>query len=243
MKKTVLAIALVVTMLLTCAVSALAVEEASKIEGDLTVTTFFNEKTDAVPLKSGDSYTFQFKNTSNGTNNYENFVMAITGAIGDAYTGADQEVLIIRADNWGWGGRMSDFVDPGQTAGNVLKFETDIVWENWVAEAQAGMDVKITISRDGDTLTYDATIGGHYVKTTATSGVALPETCYVFFTGENCVLSGIKTVAAPNAPKDEVPKTGDESDLAVWVALMAVSALGLAAVVITKKTALKRCGK
>ena len=167
--------------------------ELPTISGDLTVTTFFNERTNAVELRDGGSYTFKFNSKSNGTNNWENFIMAVTGATGAAYTGADQEILIVRADNWGWGGGMSDFVAPDQE-GNALAFESDINWDNWLAGAQAGYDVEITISRNGNTLVYDAKIGDYFVKLNATSGKALPESAYVFFTGENCVLSGITTI-------------------------------------------------
>lgn len=195
MKKKLLAVALAATMVVSSAITALAVDVKDTISGDLTVTDFFGEKTDAVELKSGDSYTFKFNNKCNGTNNYNNFVMAITGAIGDAYTGADQEVLIIRADNWGWGGGMSDFVAPDQTTGNPLVFETNVGedWASWLAAAQAGFDCTVKISRDGNTLAYEAQTGDYTFKTTATSGVALPDSCYVFFTGEQCTLTGIST--------------------------------------------------
>lgn len=169
-----------------------AVETVDAISGDLTVTSFFNEKSSAVEMKSGDSYTFKFKNTSNGTNNWDNFVMAITGAIGDAYTGADKEILVIRADAWGWGGGMSDLVDPNGD-GNALSFTSDVDWDNWAAGAQAGYDVEINVSRDGNTINYSAKIGEYNVSLNATSNTALPDSTYIFFTGENCVLSGITT--------------------------------------------------
>lgn len=171
---------------------ASAVGVVDTISGDLTVTNFFNEKTGAVEMKSGDSYTFTFKNTSNGTNNYDNYVMAITGAIGEAYTGASEEVLIIRADAWGWGGGMSDFVAPDGT-GNTLAFTTDADWDKWAAAMQAGVDVEITVSRDGNTINYSAKIGEVNVSLTATSGTALPDSTYIFFTGEKCTLTGINT--------------------------------------------------
>lgn len=171
---------------------AAAVETVDAISGDLTVTNFFTEKSSAVEMKSGDSYTFKFKSTSNGNNNWDNFVMAITGAIGDAYTGADQEVLVIRADSWGWGGGMSDLKDPNGE-GNTLSFTNDVNWDNWQAGAKAGYDVDITVSRDGNTINYSAKIGEYNISLNATSNVALPDSTYIFFTGENCTLSGITT--------------------------------------------------
>ncbi len=262
MKKKFFAVALATTMALSTAMTAFAVDVKDTISGDLTVTGFFNEKTDAVALKSGDSYTFKFNNKSNGTNNYENYVMAVTGAIGDAYTGADQEVLIVRADNWGWGGGMSDFVAPDAKEGNKLAFETNVEdWDAWKAAAQAGFACEVTIKRDGNTLTYDAKTGDSTFKTTATSGKDLPETCYVFFTGENCNLTGFTTTKAggsstpepdstpstdptkgPDAPTTKAPaattagkttpKTGDVAPVA---ALAAVAVVACAAVVVSKK--------
>jgi hypothetical protein len=195
MKKKIFAVALAAAMTVSSAFTAFAVETADSITGDLTVTTFFNEKTDAVELKSGDSYTFTFNDKSNGTNNWENYVMAVVGAEGDAYTGADQEILIVRADAWGWGGSMSDFVAPDAT-GNALVFNSDVNWDNWAADTAAGVDCEVTIARNGDTLDYTAKIGSYTVSTSATSGVALPDSCYVFFTGENCDLTGFATTTS-----------------------------------------------
>lgn len=192
MKKKFFAVAMATTMALSTAVTAMAVDVKDTISGDLTVTTFFNEKTDAVTLKSGDSYTFKFNDKTNGDKNYENYVMAVTGAIGDAYTGAEQEVAIFRADAWGWGGGMSDFVAPDGT-GNKLEFQSDANFDAWVSEMQAGQDCTVTISRTGDKLDYTAKIGSYTISTSATSGKALPETCYVFFTGEKCALTGFTT--------------------------------------------------
>ena len=217
MKKKLLAVALTATMMLSSVMSVFAVDAKDTISGDLTVTTFFNEKTDAVELKSGDSYTFKFKDKCGGTNNYENYVMAITGAIGDEYTGADQEVLILRADSWGWGGKMSDFAAPDAAAGNKLVFENSIGedWATWLAAAQAGFDCEVTIARDGNSLKYDAKTGDHTISCTATSGIDLPESCYVFFTGENCTLSGITTTkgqaeSIKPAETTEAPSTTSE---------------------------------
>ena len=116
MKKRFLALGMAAVTVMSSVVinplTILAVDATNEICGDLKVTTFFNEKTNAVELKTGDSYIFKFHNKSNGTANYENYVMAVTGAIGDDYVNGEQEVLIIRADNWGWGGGMSDIVVP-----------------------------------------------------------------------------------------------------------------------------------
>ena len=155
MKKQILSLVVVSALAATLAPAAFAVEKTQAISGDLNVTNFFGEKTDAVELKDGDSYTFTFKNKSNGTNNWENYVLAVTGAIGGDYTGADQEIVVIRADNWGWGGGMSDFAAPDAADGNKLAFETDIDWNAFESDCQAGVDVEVTLSRDGNTATTD----------------------------------------------------------------------------------------
>ena len=209
MKKQILSLAVVSALAATLAPAAFAVEKTEAISGDLNVTNFFGEKTDAVELKDGDSYTFTFKNKSNGTNNYENYVLAVTGAIGDDYTGADQEIVVIRADNWGWGGGMSDFAAPDAADGNKLAFETDIDWNAFESDCQAGVDVEVTLSRDGNTIIYDAKIGNYSDKLTATSGVALPESAYAFFTGENCDITGITTVNNNASTGDDT--TGGDS--------------------------------
>lgn len=201
-----------------------------KIEGNLTVTAFFLEKTNMVPLSSGDKYTFTFTNTSKGTNNYENFVVGIVGTNASPYPGAEKEILIVRADRYGWGGGMSDFVRPDE-AGNALVFDSNIDWDKWVAACKAGVPVTVTVSRSGNTLNYEAAIGDWYVKLSATSGKALPKTAYLFLTGENCTLSNIKTVSAPTYSS---PATGD-TGAAVWAAVLAILAsLGTAAVVLKR---------
>lgn len=158
--------------------------------GNLTVTSFFGNKTEFTPLKSGSSLTYTFNNTSNGNNNWDNFVMAVVNADAASYGGADNEVVVIRADAWGWGGGASDFVAP-DGAGNTLAFETNANFDEWQAKMKEGVAVELTIALDGNTLTYNATIGEYTVSMTATSGVDLPDTLYVFFTGENCKLTGI----------------------------------------------------
>lgn len=203
MRKKILTAALASVMAITSAATASAVEKKDTISGDLTVTDFFGERTDAVELKSGESYTIEFNNKSNGTLNWHNFVLVIIGEIGEAYVDYQQEVLVIRADNWGWGGGYSDFVVPDAEGGNKLAFENNIDWDNWLAYTQKGCNVRIHIGREGDTLIYNANIGDYYVKLTATSGKKLPESLYVFLTGENCELKGIKSVKNATSTETE----------------------------------------
>ena len=164
--------------------------------GDLTVTNFFGEKTDMVELKGDGTCTFKLHNVSNGTNNWDNYILAIVGETGAAYTGADQEVLIIRADKWAWGGGYSDFGADAETIS--ANFESDINWDSFESEMQAGVDVNFTLTREGNTLTYNAKIGNYNVSYKGTSAKDLPETLYFFLTGENCTLSSIaaETTAA-----------------------------------------------
>lgn len=191
MRKKLLTFALATTMVVSTALTASA---ADKISGDLTVTTFFTEKTDFVPFKDGADYTFKFKNKSNGTNNWENYVLCVTSASSADKKGtAEDEALVIRADNWGWGGSLSDFVAPDQT-GNPLTFTTDITdWSTWPTEMAAGVDCVVNIARSGNKITYSATVGTHTFSMEATSGVDLPADLYLFFTGENCNLTGFST--------------------------------------------------
>ncbi len=210
MKKKLFLAAITATAIVSTAMTTFA---ADTISGNLTVTSFFSKKTDVVELESGNSYTFKFHNKSNGTNAWENYVMAITGAANDAYVGAEQDILIIRADSWGWGGELSDFVSPSED-GNELIFETNVKdWDAWKTAAQAGFDCEVTIKREGNTLIYTAKTGDYTSKVTATSGKNLPETCYVFFTGENCSLTGFTTIKnGMSSEKPEEPTKPEEPD-------------------------------
>ena len=241
MKKKIFAVALAATMALASAVSAFA-----NITGDLTVTGFFNEKTSTVELKSGDSYTFKFNNKSNGTNNWDNYVLVIGGVSDNSdWPGPSQEALIFRADNWGWGGELSDFVAPNVEDGNTLVFETNVEdWAAFAAAAKEGVACEVTVSRTGNKLDYSAKVGEFTFATSATSGKDLPESLYVFFTGENVALTGFQTInnnAAGDDTTDETtvaapaekpsPKTADATTtLAIVIAMM-----GAAAVVVTFK--------
>ncbi len=258
MRKKLLTVALAATMAVASVFSAFAVEAKDAISGDLTVTGFFNEKTDAVELKSGDTLNVKFNCKSESiSENYHTYVMAVTGAIGDAYTGATEEVLILRGDSWGWGGGASDIVAPDKD-GNKLAFESDVNWDEWQNLLKGGADVNITLSRNANTLTYEAKVGTYTMKTTTTSGKALPDTLYVFLTGENTVLSGISTsktsasttpdptpapsddkkdeptTAAPAGSKDNNVKPSQTGDTTA-VAVVAIVALGAAVAVIASK--------
>ena len=197
------------------------VRKTDEITGDYKIGGFFTEKTDAVELKSGDTYTFTFHNKSTGSNNWENYVMAVIGEIGYDYVNNSDEVLIVRADAWGWGGGMSDFGEPDSNAENKLVFTSNIDdWNAWNELMASGADCKVTLSRNGDTLVYTAVMGSYEVKCTAVSGYSLPESCYVFFTGENCELTGFKTVkekqpeettTEETTSKEEVTSTEEET--------------------------------
>ena len=184
--------------------------------GDLTVTNFFNEKTDMVELKGDGTCTVKFHDVSNGVNGWDNYIFAIVSATGDAYTGLDQEVLIIRADRWAWGGNYGAFSTAADEL--VANFETDINWDSFESEMQAGVDVDLTLTREGNALTYNAKIGNYNVTFKGTSANDLPETLYFFLTGENCTLSNIvaETTAANDgsdaADGSDTPDTTDGAD-------------------------------
>ena len=186
------------------------------ISGDLTVTSFFNEKTNAVLFQDGDTYKFRFHNTSNGQYNYENYVIGIIGTAMDAYTGFLDEVAILRADTWGWGGGMSDFVTPDGN-GNQIQFNTNIEYENNVFESmmQEGADCEVILRRVGDTIIYSAKIGDYTASSQMTSGITLPEDCYIFFTGENCSLTGFETEYTRNNEQTSTDAP-EQTDTDTW---------------------------
>lgn len=195
-----------------CILTGISCDDSVSVAGNLTVTDFFSAQTAALPLKTGESYEFTFHNKSDGSTNWENFILGVAGA--PAATGFDEALLILRADSYGWGdGSHFPTIDE-VSGGDILPFETDINdWEAFVQEAQAGFDVTVTLTREGDTLVYDANMGGHSVKLTAQAKAALPETVYVFLTGEKCVLSDIasqKSTVEPTDPTDPEPPTESE---------------------------------
>ena len=55
-------------------------------------------------------------------------------------------------------------------------------------------------------------MGEYTIKLTAKSGKALPETLYVFFTGENCALTGIATETNAKAPAETDPSKPSEEE-------------------------------
>lgn len=214
--KKILTLIMAVVMIAALAAPIFAVDKVDTISGNLTVTSFFNEKTNAVELKSGDSYTFKFHNKSTGDAWPHNYILAITGAIGDAYKDKEQEILIIRADRWGWGGGMSDFQEPNGKD-HPISFTDNLNndFDTWYKAMQAGLDVEIVLSRTGDTIKYDAKMGDYTMSLEATSGKALPESAYVFLTGEKVELTNISTTKnvedAPttDTPTTDAPTTGD----------------------------------
>lgn len=173
------------------------------ISGNLTVDALYYEKTDALEIKSGDKYTFEFDNKSLGTENYHNFFLGIAGKQAIEYVDISTEILNIRADAFGWGGGMSDIQSPEAESGNILVFESDIDWDKWLELVKSGVHCEVTISRDGDTFVYEAKIGDYTVKCTTTSGIKLPETCYVYLTGEKCELTDIKTYVGGKTEEEE----------------------------------------
>ena len=190
------------------------VRKTDEITGDYKIGEFFSEKTDAVELKSGDTYTFTFHNKSTGSNNWENYVMAVIGEIGYDYVDSSDEVLIVRADAWGWGGGKSDFMAPDFNTENSLVFTSNIDdWNAWNELMASGADCKVTLSRNGDTLVYTAVMGSYEVKCTAVSSCSLPESCYVFFTGENCELTGFKTVKEKQPEETTTEETTSKEEV------------------------------
>lgn len=221
--KKILTLIMAVVMIATLSTAIFAVDKVDSItNGSLTVVGFNSDRTNAIELKSGDSYTFKFHNKSTGTNNWDNYVFFVTSEVGDAYKGLEQELIIIRADNYGWGGTFGNFKSmDGKTGDQPVEFEkVTFNFDEWKAAMAAGLDVEVVFTRNGNTITYEAKMGEYTMKLTAKSTKELPESMYVFLTGEKVELTNINatknvadapTTDAPttDTPTTDAPTTGD----------------------------------
>ena len=157
-------------------------------DDSVTITGFKTETAESVKLIDGASVTFNFRNKSNGDENWFNFIFDITNVnINDGVN----NIVTIRADNYAWGDPATYYDRSNGTL--VGMNDTPDEWANWLAAAQAGVDVEVTITKNGNTINYQATIGedGKGNTMTLTSKIPLPEEITVNLTGERCVLSNI----------------------------------------------------
>lgn len=162
-------------------------------------TTFFQSHGASYAIADGQTLTLKFKATAleTATNNWENWVLACTNlarndatyqAAIDANDGSSgqYESIVLRADNFGWG---TDYV--ATNLAMTLNGEA-IDWTNWVADAKAGMDVELTVTRTGaDFELHAVSVAGsntydYTAKWTATTTLA--DTMYLFLTGENVTM-------------------------------------------------------
>ena len=111
---------------------------------------------------------------------------------------------------------MSDFVTPDGN-GNQIQFNTNIEYENNVFESmmQEGADCEVILRRVGDTIIYSAKIGDYTASSQMTSGITLPEDCYIFFTGENCSLTGFETEYTRNNEQTSTDAP-EQTDTDAW---------------------------
>ena len=141
------------------------------------------------------------------------------------------EYWVHRADNYGWAGGWASWQNTGEhmDALNALgvymegSYE-DGCWDNWVADSQAGVNGTVTAYLDGNgnavvSMTY------HGVTNTMTVPVDTSAPVYLSLSGELC---SITEITATTTEINLIPKTGDS--ISVFVALMAVSAMGIAVV-------------
>ena len=160
--------------------------DAQKLE----LTTFWESGySSSYAIKDGQTLTAKFKATALDTavNNWENWVLACTNvARDDAAYASTAEAIVLRADNFGWG---TDYA--AATLAMTLNGAA-IDWTNWVADAKAGMDVELTVTRKGaDFELHAVSVSGsntydYTAKWTVTTTLA--DTMYLFLTGENVTI-------------------------------------------------------
>ena len=169
---------------------------------------------------------------ADGVNNWNAPIWILYGGEEAKVNGAGyNEYWVHRADNYGWAGAWASWQNTGDhmDALNALgvymegSYE-DGCWDNWVTDSQAGVNGTITAYLDSNgnavvSMTY------HGVTNTLTVPVDASAPIYLSLTGELCTMTNI---TATTTKINVVPKTGDS--ISVFVALMAVSAMGIAVV-------------
>lgn len=196
-------------MFFTCEssyVELLSVEDGVDVKADsaaletLGTTTFglgwWQEFTNSVELKEGESKTVKLKNYSSGVENWHNYVVAFTNTqtTSDKAPSADNyegyaEYAVVRADLYGWG----DASYAGAFDSKWIDGET--AWSDWEAwkDAMRDVDVTLVITRSGSDIVIDSTFvdrsGNEFTsKSTITSTLTADAPCYFFFTGEQAYI-------------------------------------------------------
>ncbi len=123
---------------------------------------WWSDWSSATQIKDGETKTVKFKNYTNGSDNWHNYVVGFGNTKNDAHQDPNsvdghQEFAAVRADAWGWlsGDGNKNLNDNGCTY--TTSWGDD--WATWLA-AMNGADVTLTIKRTGNDLSVDAVIAG-----------------------------------------------------------------------------------
>ncbi|MCM1451776.1 MAG: LamG domain-containing protein [Clostridium sp.] len=137
----------------------------------------------SVNLTGNGQIHYEFTNYTLGNNNWENWVLVLTSSgltpNDEDYAGADQELIVLRADAYGWG----TYYD-GATK------ESNYNWDTYKSDMD-GANVKIDVYHNGDAVTIKSTTtttgGTEYYWNVEFKGYK-GETLGSFFTIENAQL-------------------------------------------------------
>ena len=140
-----------------------------------------------VEVADGATVTYNFKNYSDGVNNWDNYVLVFTNQATEPHTDPNLgeghvEYAAVRADAYGWGGEYTPTYE--------TSWGDD--WATWL-DAMKAADVTLTITRNGGEIVADAVIvdrNGNELtnKTTFTSALTAEDPCYVMITCEECFI-------------------------------------------------------
>ena len=195
-------------------------EVVEGIGNSINIEDMFTTRSSAMEFKDGDTYTLSFTNKSNSSETGDNFMLAITDAVGMGYLDYQHTVLVIQANSIAYGGDLSGIWHSNEEYSNRMIFEEDIDWDSYVTNMQQGVECEVTISRVGDIFAYDATIGEHTVSATAVAANKLPEVCYLFLTGSHCELTNIQAAYSNEPVEVEILTTEDIPDETLYAELL-----------------------
>ncbi|MCD7711655.1 MAG: hypothetical protein LUJ25_02815, partial [Firmicutes bacterium] len=168
---------------------------------DVEITTFAGASTGTVTLSGDFTLTYTFTNKSNGSENWENFVVEVFSSDGIYVT--------VRADNYGWLANQTDSSDT-ITFGDGLDEDG---WAAWNAAMAAGSECTVTIEREGTNITITYESGGATFTANAYVSEFEDADLTIHLTGENVTLSNISyayTLASASTVTTEPtsPQTG-----------------------------------
>jgi hypothetical protein len=160
--------------------------------------------------------TYTFHNTSDGSKNWDNFIVEIRTAedVGvntnntpnDTTDDFDAPVYIdARSDNYGWTANAV-----GAATLVWAELPDGYSWDDYAATMQSGVDCTVNIVRSGNTFTISMQEGDDYTFTaTATVADFEGQDAIVYLTGEKVELTKVKFVNNTNVTDDA---TGDATE-------------------------------